>query len=238
MPIYLGIFNVPKSITTMITNVTKTITIIVSILSLIAFWGAALNPIFTLISVIIASSIFILVLILRHPIADLFSGLELSWRRQVRTGDFIGLESGQIGELIRITWRNITIKTPEGHLVIIPNRKLIENTLTTYNNASGATNEEDEITEGVRNRRPANGRLESLSSREREVLILVGKGAKNPEIAKDITVSVHTVKSHIRSIMNKLNLKNRQQIAVYAEREGLLPSDSFEDDFNHEASEK
>jgi DNA-binding CsgD family transcriptional regulator len=63
---------------------------------------------------------------------------------------------------------------------------------------------------------------EALTDREREVLSLIGNGATNREIAEILIISEHTVKSHLRSILNKLHLRNRQQAAVYAEREGLI----------------
>ena len=61
-----------------------------------------------------------------------------------------------------------------------------------------------------------------LSTRELEVLSLVGNGATNREIAEKLIISEHTVKSHLRSILSKLNIRNRQQAAAYAEREGLI----------------
>jgi DNA-binding NarL/FixJ family response regulator len=61
-----------------------------------------------------------------------------------------------------------------------------------------------------------------LSNREREVLRLIGQGATNREIAQKLIISEHTVKSHIESILNKLDVRNRQQAAVYAERAGLI----------------
>ena len=64
--------------------------------------------------------------------------------------------------------------------------------------------------------------VDMLSEREREVLSLIGNGATNREIAEKLIISEHTVKSHIRSILNKLNISNRQQAAVYAERAGLI----------------
>lgn len=68
-------------------------------------------------------------------------------------------------------------------------------------------------------------RLKSdLSYREREVLCLVGEGATNREIAEKLIVSEHTVKVHLRSILNKLNVRNRQQAAAYAAREGIIAS--------------
>jgi DNA-binding NarL/FixJ family response regulator len=64
--------------------------------------------------------------------------------------------------------------------------------------------------------------IDTLTDREREVLSLIGHGATNREIAEKLIISEHTVKSHLRSILNKLNIRNRQQAAVYAEREGLI----------------
>ncbi|MFO8100960.1 MAG: response regulator transcription factor [Dehalococcoidia bacterium] len=68
-----------------------------------------------------------------------------------------------------------------------------------------------------------------LSEREGEVLKLVGVGATNREIAERLIVSEHTVKVHLRSILNKLNLRNRQQIAAYAAQEGMIEEEFFEE---------
>lgn len=69
----------------------------------------------------------------------------------------------------------------------------------------------------------------SLTMREQEVLELVAQGATNKEIASTLSVSIHTVKSHIRKILAKLHLEKRQEAALYAKREGLIPSSSKED---------
>ncbi len=63
---------------------------------------------------------------------------------------------------------------------------------------------------------------EDVSIREREVVQLVCQGATNREIAERLIVSEHTVKVHLRNILTKLNLRNRQQIAAYAIQEGLV----------------
>jgi DNA-binding NarL/FixJ family response regulator len=63
----------------------------------------------------------------------------------------------------------------------------------------------------------------SLTPRELEVLRLVAMGDSNDEIASSLTISVHTVKSHIRNILAKLQVSQRQEAARYAQREGLLP---------------
>jgi len=68
-----------------------------------------------------------------------------------------------------------------------------------------------------------------ISGRERDVLRLVSRGATNREIAERLIVSEHTVKVHLRNILNKLNLRNRQQIAAYAVQEGLVTDIKSED---------
>jgi two-component system nitrate/nitrite response regulator NarL len=60
-----------------------------------------------------------------------------------------------------------------------------------------------------------------LSGREREVLVLVSTGATNEEIAQELIIAKNTVKVHLRHILEKLDLRNRQQLAAYAAREGL-----------------
>jgi DNA-binding NarL/FixJ family response regulator len=64
---------------------------------------------------------------------------------------------------------------------------------------------------------------EELSSREREVLELLSSGATNKEIAADLNISEHTVRFHLRNILNKLHLRNRTAAATYALRRGIVP---------------
>jgi DNA-binding NarL/FixJ family response regulator len=63
----------------------------------------------------------------------------------------------------------------------------------------------------------------ALTAREQEVLGLVAAGATNKEIAETLNVSIHTVKSHMRKILAKLQLDRRQEAASFALREGLIP---------------
>lgn len=60
-----------------------------------------------------------------------------------------------------------------------------------------------------------------LSPREIELLKLVASGSSNHEIAEALTITEHTVKNHLRNILDKLHLKNRVQAAVFAVKEGL-----------------
>lgn len=59
-----------------------------------------------------------------------------------------------------------------------------------------------------------------LTPREEEVLRLVGEGMTNRQIGETLYLSENTVKNHIKSILEKVQVKNRVQLAVYA-REGL-----------------
>jgi DNA-binding NarL/FixJ family response regulator len=65
-------------------------------------------------------------------------------------------------------------------------------------------------------------RLAPLSDRERDVLALIGAGRSNPEIAEELFISLATVKSHVRHILAKLDLRDRAQAIVLAHECGLV----------------
>lgn len=64
--------------------------------------------------------------------------------------------------------------------------------------------------------RPEVGEEETLTEREIEVLRILAQGASNPQIARELNITVNTVKSHISHILAKLQLENRTQAAAYA----------------------
>ena len=67
-----------------------------------------------------------------------------------------------------------------------------------------------------------NGHIPNLSQREMEVLELIVEGKSNPQIAKKLHLSPNTIKTHVRSIMNKLTVDDRVRAAVVALRSGLV----------------
>ena len=64
--------------------------------------------------------------------------------------------------------------------------------------------------------------LDGLSPRERDVVLAIGQGGNNAEIAKELGMTVATVKTHVSRILTKLDLDNRTQIALLAHDAGLI----------------
>ena len=72
---------------------------------------------------------------------------------------------------------------------------------------------------------PHDEQFGQLSDREIEVLKFIAQGSTNQEIAQELILSLHTVKSHARNIYSKLGVKNRTEAVARARLLGLLPQD-------------
>lgn len=62
---------------------------------------------------------------------------------------------------------------------------------------------------------------DALTRREREVLSLIGRGKSNQEIADELHIGIKTVKTHVSHILEKLEVEDRTQAAIYAVNEKL-----------------
>jgi DNA-binding NarL/FixJ family response regulator len=62
--------------------------------------------------------------------------------------------------------------------------------------------------------------LDRLTGREREVIALLGEGLSNKEIAVRLQVAIHTVKSHVHNVLEKLGLRSRLEVAAFAHTAG------------------
>jgi DNA-binding NarL/FixJ family response regulator len=111
--------------------------------------------------------------------------------------------------------------------------------------AAGATGfllknaEVDEVVEAVRNAARGEIHLDptmvsetagrepgiaALTTREREVLALLGAGCSNQQIADRLEITERTARTHVSNLLGKLQLGSRTQAALLAQREGLSPA--------------
>lgn len=65
----------------------------------------------------------------------------------------------------------------------------------------------------------------TLTLRELDVLRAIATGKTNEEIAQELVLSINTVKYHVHSILDKLNLKGRRDAAAFARKHGLIKKD-------------
>ena len=68
---------------------------------------------------------------------------------------------------------------------------------------------------------PESAKIANLSSRERQVIVMLSQGLKNKEIANRLFISEKTVGHHLSSIFSKLDVKDRLELLVYAYRHNL-----------------
>jgi small-conductance mechanosensitive channel len=73
-------------------------------------------------------------LALQDTLSNLFSGFQIIATRQVRVGDYVRLENGELGYVKDINWRNVTIQShPDENMIIVPNSRLATTVMINYN---------------------------------------------------------------------------------------------------------
>ncbi|HTF57835.1 MAG TPA: mechanosensitive ion channel family protein [Planctomycetota bacterium] len=106
----------------------KAVVIIVGLLVILNVFGIPVTPLLTALGV----GGLAVALALEDTLKNFFAGLYTGLSRQVRLGDVIKLESGEEGYVADMTWRSTTIRTLNGNLVIVPNRRLAEAIVTNF----------------------------------------------------------------------------------------------------------
>ena len=151
---------------------------------------------------------------------------------------FDALEAGASGFLLKNSDADTLVEAVRaaagGHALLAPEvtRRVIERmTSTAASQRAAATPTAPATTAAVvaaaaaapgASRSVASG-YDLLTEREREVVVLVGEGLSNAEIATRLFVGEATVKTHVSNCLAKLHLRDRVQAVVWAHRAGLLP---------------
>jgi DNA-binding CsgD family transcriptional regulator/small-conductance mechanosensitive channel len=187
-------------------------------LLVLGFWGIQTSPFLFVIAII---SILI-ALLMRDVGPDYAAAWQIAMLEHVKVGESIKIPGGEEGKITKIGWHNVEVLTPEGRSIIIPNhlfRKMNITKIPSPSNVSEVPQNEkppssnetvNEISE------PILDISTILSKREIEIALLISQGATNKELANNLGISENTVKVHMRNILQKLELTNRQQLAVLA----------------------
>ncbi|HRF96780.1 MAG TPA: LuxR C-terminal-related transcriptional regulator, partial [Aggregatilineales bacterium] len=69
--------------------------------------------------------------------------------------------------------------------------------------------------------------LDALTTREREIFDMLAVGQSNHDIAEKLDIGEVTVRTHIASVLDKLNLRDRTQVVIYALKRGLIHVDDL-----------
>ena len=67
----------------------------------------------------------------------------------------------------------------------------------------------------------ADARIDALTPREREVLMLMSRGLSNADVGRELVLEASTVKKHVANVLSKLDLRSRAQAVVFAYEHGL-----------------
>ncbi len=62
-----------------------------------------------------------------------------------------------------------------------------------------------------------------LTARESAVVVLISRGLSNREIADELVIAERTAEAHVTHVLNKLGLRSRAQVAIWAHEHGLTP---------------
>jgi small-conductance mechanosensitive channel len=113
---------------TILRNLTRVFVYLIGALSIVHIFGVNITPALTALGV----GGLAVALALQDTLSNFFSGLQVIASRQISTGDYIKLESGEEGYVSDITWRCTTLRTLPNSRVIVPNSKLASNLVTNY----------------------------------------------------------------------------------------------------------
>lgn len=116
--------------TTLFSNVASLLIVIAGIIIILQNLGISITPMITALGI----GGLAVALALQDTLSNLFAGFQIIISRQIRTGDFVKLDSGEAGYVADVKWRNTTIRSLRSTQVyIVPNSKVASAIVTNYN---------------------------------------------------------------------------------------------------------
>ncbi len=128
LKLYLPKVQVPQPTIALIVNIARGAIIVVALLIVLDIWGAPTTPLLLL----IVMAVLVAALALRDTAPNFFASFQLSATQQIKVGDYIKIETGEEGYVTEIGWNNSRIKALDESIVIIPNSRLVKNTVINY----------------------------------------------------------------------------------------------------------
>ena len=235
LKLYLPKIKAPQPTIALAVNAVRICVIVISALGVLDIWGIPTTPLLLLIAIAALGAM----LALRNVVPNVFAWFQLEASRQIKVGDYVRLETGEEGYVVEINWNNTRIKALDDSTIIVPNNWLLQRTVTNYGDplkkgreafrfnssihftelartkAEGIRGLADVTAAGKTDSARAPETKSSLSAREKEIAGLISEGIGNREIAQRLFIAENTVKVHVKNILKKLELRNRQQLAAY-----------------------
>jgi DNA-binding CsgD family transcriptional regulator/small-conductance mechanosensitive channel len=226
---YLPGMKVPRSTVDLTLSIVIIAFLAASVLIALAIWGVPTTPFLLIVAVVILVGL----LASRNVAPNVFAALHMWNTEHVKAGDYIRLETGEEGYVTDINWNSTHIKTLHETTVTIPNGRLIQSKFVNYGQAQRVTRElftfsrpefpalnQGDLASTGPATEAGGGKIEVeiksvLSDREKEIARLISEGIGNREIGERLFIAENTVKVHVKNILKKLELRNRQQLAAY-----------------------
>lgn len=117
-----------RPVISIMSTLIKAIVFFLGLLIILQYLGISITPMLTALGV----TGLAVALALQDTLSNIFAGIHIIVTGQIKTGNYIEVEGGIEGYVYDITWRNTTIETIRGNLVILPNSKLASSVITNY----------------------------------------------------------------------------------------------------------
>jgi small-conductance mechanosensitive channel len=125
---YIQKSNITVPATGIVFGVFKGAIIVAGMLIIFNVLGISITPLITALGV----GGLAVALALKDTLSNLFAGLHMIASKEVRPGDYVKLDSGAEGTIKDITWRSTSILSPTQNIIIVPNAKVAEATITNF----------------------------------------------------------------------------------------------------------